>query len=170
MKKIVTTVMVMFAIGCGDAEAKAPVTEVQSTPNIVIVPNTKHIDYSAYNREWRKVNNLPELRWTREMQENVNITAKVTTTQDPEDKHEIVEIELDDLGFKEAFNIELRAKGQGHTFYWRGKEYTTNLLSVIQKPSYTNDDPYIKRIPVKTVVPTDTEDLREGGGDQGTIE
>ena len=167
MKKIVTTVMVMFAIGCGDAEAKAPVTEIQSTPNIVIVPNTKHIDYSAYNREWRKANNLPELRWTSKMQENVNVTAKVTTTQDPEDKHEIVEIELDDLGFKEAFRFEFLGKGEGHTFWWRGKEYTTNLLDVVRKPGFSNSDPYIERVPVR--VPVNTEDLREGGGDQGTI-
>ena len=160
MKKIVTTVMVMFAIGCGDAEAKAPVTEIQSTPNIVIVPNTKHIDYSAYNREWRKANNLPELRWTRKMQENVNVTAKVTTSQDPEDKHEIVEIELDDLGFKEAFNIELRAKGQGHTFYWRGTEYSTNLLNAAREKGFKLTDPYIERIP-KVTIPVEVKDLEE---------
>ena len=164
MKKIVITAVVMFAIGCGDAEAKPPVTEVRSTPNVVIVPNTEHIDYAAYNREWRKANNLPVLRWTADMQ------AKVKVTKDPEDDHKIVEIMLDDLDFKEAFRFELLGKGEGHTFHWRGREYTTNLLDVIQKPGYTNDDPYIERTPVKTVVPTDTEDLREGGGDQGTIE
>ena len=165
MKKIVITAVVMFAIGCGDVEAKPPVTEVRSTPNVVIVPNTEHIDYSAYNREWRKANNMPALRWTADLQSK--ITAEVIATKDPEDDHKIVEIMLDDLNFKEAFRFELLGKGQGHTFHWRGKEYTTNLLNVIQKPGYTNDDPYIERVPV---VPVNTEDLREGGGDQGTTE
>ena len=160
MKKIVTTIMVIFAVSCGDAEAKDPITEIQSTPNIIIVPNTKHIDYAAYNREWRKANNMPALRWTSAMQ------AKVKVTQDPEHEHEIVEIELDNLKFREAFRFEFLGKGEGHTFWWRGKEYTTNLLDVVRKPGFTNDDPYIERVPV---VPVNTEDLREGGGDQGTI-
>ena len=150
----------MFAIGCGDAEAKPPVTEVRSTPNVVIVPNTEHIDYAAYNREWRKANNLPALRWNADMQ------AKVKVTQDPEHEHEIVEIELDNLKFREAFRFEFLGKGEGHTFWWHGKEYTTNLIDVVRKPGFTNDDPFIERVPV---VPVNTEDLREGGGDQGTI-
>ena len=162
MKKIVTTVMVMFAIGCGDAEAKAPVTEIQSTPNIVIVPNTVHIDYTAYNREWRKANNMPALRWTADMQ------AKVKVNRDPENVHEIVEIELNDLNFKEAFRLEFLGKGEGHTFWWRGKEYTTNLIDVVRKPDFTNDDPFIERVPV--IVPVNTESLHESGGDQGTTE
>ena len=150
----------MFTVGCGDAEAKDPVTEIQSTPNIVIVPNTEHIDYAAYNREWRKANNMPALRWTSAMQ------AKVKVTQDPEHEHEIVEIELDNLKFREAFRFEFLGKGEGHTFWWHGKEYTTNLLDVVRKPAFINDDPYIERVPV---VPVNTEDLREDGGDQGTI-
>ena len=161
MKKIVITAVVMFAVGCGDVEAKPPVTEVRSTPNIVIVPNTEHIDYAAYNREWRKANNMTVLRWTPAMQ------AKVNVTQDPEHEHEIVEIELDNLKFREAFRLEFLGKGEGHTFWWRGNEYTTNLIDVVRKPGLTNDDPYIERVPV---VPVNTEDLREGGGDQGTIE
>ena len=34
---------------------------------------------------------------------------------------------LDDMTFEEAFSIEHRAKGEGHTFWWRGEEYTTDL-------------------------------------------
>ena len=37
-------------------------------------------------------------------------------------------IYLDDLSFSEAFRIEHRAKGEGQTFWWIGKEYTTNRL------------------------------------------
>jgi len=40
---------------------------------------------------------------------------------------EPVEIYLDDLAFEEAFALEHRAKGEGHTFWWRGEQYTTNL-------------------------------------------
>ena len=34
---------------------------------------------------------------------------------------------LDDMTFDEAFSIEHRAKGEGHTFWWRGEQYTTDL-------------------------------------------
>ena len=69
-----------------------------------------------------------------------NITNKVTK---PKDKSETidwvnsgkwvtvdnpVEINLDDMTFQEAFGLEHRAKGEGHTFWWRGDEYTTNLV------------------------------------------
>ena len=64
-----------------------------------------------------------------------------------------VEINLDDMSFEEAFGLEHRAKGEGRTFWWRGNEYTTNLLDVVKNPH--------------KVVPVDHEDLREGGGDQG---
>ena len=38
-----------------------------------------------------------------------------------------VEINLDDLPFVEAFRIQHHAKGEGHTFWWRGSQYTTDL-------------------------------------------
>tara|TARA_Y100000310_G_C20365324_1_gene660897 strand:+ start:155 stop:730 length:576 start_codon:yes stop_codon:yes gene_type:complete len=41
-----------------------------------------------------------------------------------------VEINLDDMTFTDAFSIEHRAKGAGHTFWWRGDEYTTNLAAL----------------------------------------
>ena len=34
-----------------------------------------------------------------------------------------VEIYLDKMSFSKAFNIQYRAKGEGKTFWWRGKEY-----------------------------------------------
>ena len=34
---------------------------------------------------------------------------------------------LDDMTFDEAFAIEYRAKGEGHTFWWNGEQYTTDL-------------------------------------------
>ena len=38
-----------------------------------------------------------------------------------------VEINLDDLSFEEAFEIEYLAKGEGRTFWWKGEQYTTDL-------------------------------------------
>ena len=38
-----------------------------------------------------------------------------------------VEINLDDMTFDEAFAIQHRAKGEGHVFWWRNEQYTTNL-------------------------------------------
>ena len=38
-----------------------------------------------------------------------------------------VELYLDDLTFEEAFEIEHLAKGEGHTFWWNGTEYTTDM-------------------------------------------
>ena len=48
-----------------------------------------------------------------------------------------IEINLDDLPFSDAFRIEHRAKGEGHTFWWHGEEYTTNLLT-----TYESDGPW----------------------------
>ena len=40
-----------------------------------------------------------------------------------------VEMDLDDMLFEDAFAIQYRAKGEGHTFWWHGERYTTNLLT-----------------------------------------
>ena len=74
------------------------------------MPNTKTINYSLYRRHWNRVNN----RLTYENKHN---------------PIQPVELDLDDLSFNDAFNIEYCAKGEGHTFWWRGSEYTTNLIT-----------------------------------------
>jgi hypothetical protein len=66
-----------------------------------------------------------------------NITNKVITPKDRVVNNagsfaeyvpvKTVEINLDDMAFSEAFGIEHRAKGEGHTFWWRGTQYTTDL-------------------------------------------
>ena len=55
-----------------------------------------------------------------------NITNKVITPSTKTVKKPVV-LDIDDMTFDEAFSIEYRAKGEGHTFWWRGKEYTTDL-------------------------------------------
>ena len=143
MKKTILTTIALCVIGCGDAEAKTPTTtEIESTPNIIVVKNTETISYHLYRQAWREANDKPAQRWAPDPIRISNVT----------DDKETVELYLDDLSFENAFRLEFLGKGEGKTFWWRGKEYTTNLLDVVHKP---------------TIVPVDHEDLREGGGDQG---
>ena len=147
MKKTILTIIALCVIGCGDAEAKTPaITEIESTPDIVIVKNTETISYHLYRQAWSKANNKPTQRWAPD-------PIRISNTTD--DK-ETVELFLDDLSFQNAFRLEFLGKGEGKTFRWRGNEYTTNLLDVVKDPH-------------TTTVPVDHEDLREGGGDQGII-
>ena len=61
----------------------------------------------------------------------------------------IVEINLDDMTFTDAFRVQYLAKGEGRTFWWRNNEYTTNLAQIIAVPNKVdgtgwvrnNDDP-----------------------------
>ena len=57
-----------------------------------------------------------------------SITERVKKTAYKMEDSKIVEIQLDDLSFGEAFNLERRAKGEGHTFWWRSRQYTTDLM------------------------------------------
>ena len=54
-------------------------------------------------------------------------TSKVTPEATQGLEWTYVQINLDDMLFEDAFEIEYRAKGEGHTFWWRGTLYTTNL-------------------------------------------
>ena len=49
-------------------------------------------------------------------------------------------VKLDRLSFSEAFRIQHLAKGEGHTFWWHGNEYTTNLLVSVQESKYPSVD------------------------------
>ena len=142
MKKTIMAAIVVCIIGCGnDAEAKVPVTkEIASTANVIVVPNTEYIDYATYRAEWRRVNDKPAPRWA------PDFTLSTRTRKAAEDKHEIVEIGLSDLKFKDAFRLEFLGKGEGHTFWWRGTEYTTNLLEAVSTPESNNTDIFIETL------------------------
>ena len=47
----------------------------------------------------------------------------------------IVEINLDDMTFTDAFKVQHKAKGEGHVFWWRGEQYTTNLAEITTIPN-----------------------------------
>ena len=65
--------------------------------------------------------------------EEAEATSKETTDKAMESSiidptfDPVVVLFLDDMTFEEAFAMEHRAKGEGHTFWWRGEQYTTNL-------------------------------------------
>jgi len=76
-----------------------------------------------------------------------NITNQVIKPSIVKPITDTVVLFLDDMTFDEAFSIEHRAKGEGHTFWWRGEEYTTNLLDVIHNPSgFLMTDPFIEKV------------------------
>ena len=47
----------------------------------------------------------------------------------------IVKINLDDMPFTDAFKVQYKAKGEGHVFWWRGEQYTTNLAEITTIPN-----------------------------------
>ena len=145
MKRSVMTAIALCIVACSDdAEAKEPViSEIQSTPNIIVVENTETISYHLYRQAWRKANNKPVAKW-----EPIIATTTLTTK---DVSHKTVELFLSELSFRDAFRLEFLGKGEGHTFWWRGDEYTTNLLDVVHRPVVHQED-----------------DTRDGGGDQGT--
>ena len=115
------TAIALCIVGCGDAEAKnTDATEIESTPNVVIVENTETISYHLYRQAWRKANNKPAQRWAPD-------PIRISNTMN---NKETVELFLDDLSFENAFRLEFLGKGEGKTFWWRGSEYTTDLLAV----------------------------------------
>ena len=56
-----------------------------------------------------------------------NKTVPTVVFKDP------IEVNLDDMTFESAFSIQYRAKGEGHTFWWKDQEYTTNLVEVLDE-------------------------------------
>ena len=55
-----------------------------------------------------------------------NITNQVITPSTKTIVNPVV-LDLDDMRFNDAFAIQHRAKGEGHTFWWNGEQYTTDL-------------------------------------------
>ena len=128
MRSILMIVTTLILVGCnnadggGNSESTTPESSIIAPPGeelkakgyndkYIQMPNTASIDYALYRRHWNHVNN----RLTHENKYN---------------PVKPVELNLDDLSFHDAFNIEYCAKGEGHTFWWKGGEYTTNLLTV----------------------------------------
>ena len=128
MRSILMIVTTLVLVGCNNTDgggeqskSTTPESSIVAPPGeelkakgynekYIQMPNTANIDYSLYRRHWNRVNG----RLTSENKHNPTKT---------------VELNLDDLSFNDAFNIEYCAKGEGHTFWWQGSEYTTDLLT-----------------------------------------
>ena len=129
MKKITMIMVAIAAVGCGDkADAGETATETQSPPEVIWVENTETISYHLYRQAWRKANNKPVQLW------DIGEATDVDN-EDPGVPLEVVEMDLSDLSFKEAFRLQYLGKGEGHTFWWRGTWYTTDLLMGNQEQS-----------------------------------
>ena len=131
MRSILMIVTTLVLVGCNNTdeggESSETTTLTQKESSIIAppgeelkaigynneyiqMPNTEHIDYTSYRKHWNRVNN------------RLTYENKYNPTKP-------IELNLDDLSFHDAFNIEYCAKGEGHTFWWKGREYTTDLLT-----------------------------------------
>ena len=96
-KKYLLVIVILALIGCDSAEGGGTTGSTTTPSNI----NNKTI--------------TPEI---------TEQTVKITYS---DEDYKPIEIYLDDLSFREAFEIEYLAKGKGHTFWWNGNEYTTDM-------------------------------------------
>ena len=99
--KTVIILAMLVAIGCNKNEIE---TTDDSEGIILEVPGTAMVSNYAEHRE---KNGYPKSSLT--------------------GKKETVVLYLDKMSFGEAFSIQHRAKGEGHTFWWRSNQYTTDL-------------------------------------------
>ena len=99
MRNIITSIALLVFIGCGEAEANSESKIVNKVIKSEDKVKTHPHTYADYKTY-------------------VNTKAH---------SNGIVELYLDDMTFDEAFSIEYRAKGEGHAFWWRGDQYTTDL-------------------------------------------
>ena len=98
-KMCITMIAILMMVGCDNAAGGGSTT---TTP-IAKESSVKKAEH----------NETKETNWAN--------SDKWVIAQDP------VEILLDDMTFSDAFRIEHLAKGEGHTFWWNGEEYTTDL-------------------------------------------
>ena len=69
-----------------------------------------------------------------------NITNQVITPSTKTIVKPVV-LDLDDMRFTDAFAVQHRAKGEGHTFWWNGDQYTTDLAGLDEFVlRHVNDD------------------------------
>ena len=112
---IVTIIFGTILIGCGKdnggADDKSTTLDGKES---TLVNTTK--DATSPNKQWKRTKLT--------LHEGYELVDPADPNREP---GEPVELQLCDLSFKHAFSIQYRAKGEGHTFWWRGDEYTTNL-------------------------------------------
>ena len=147
--KAIIILAVLTAVGCGNKEDAKPTDEIQSQAtnnDVVTVENTERPDYGKYRRQWIRVNSHPT--------EGYRLVDGKTVIDGRTTKTETVELNLDELGFANAFRLEYLGKGEGNTFWWRGNEYTTNLLDVVTMPVF-HEEPIEPEVIIPIVIEED---------------
>ena len=109
----------LVLIGCSNTTKESEEIETSS----IEVKNTPNPDYAEYREQWGHRNNNP---------------TKGYVLEDGKIVKETKEVYMDDLPFGKVFNLQYRTKGEGHTFWWRGDQYTTDILK--SKKGETNDE------------------------------
>ena len=135
-------IVVIFLVGChrnddgggGSSESTTPTLKESS----IIAPPSKELKALGYNDQYERVNPFVEIPGAAIVgSEEEQILANYRkqwkrVNDDPANGYRLVdghiEVNLDDLSFGKAFELQHRANGEGHTFWWRGNKYTTNLL------------------------------------------
>ena len=140
MRSILMIVTALCLIGCGklDKEEGNSASTAHTEGTSVLMPPSEELKAQGYNDKYVKVRNTekPDYNAYRQQWKRVNkdVLHEGYELIDPpseikETSNQTVVMDLDDLSFNHAFHMQYCAKGEGHTFWWRGDEYTTNLLN-----------------------------------------
>ena len=128
-------VTMLVLTGChksedGGGESANSTTPILEKESDILAPPSAELKAQGYDDQYVKVVNTERPNYTEYRKEWKRVNANLTDGYKLVDKHnEIpVEVKFDELPFREAFILQYRAKGEGHTFWWRSSEYTTNLL------------------------------------------
>jgi len=109
----------LVLIGCSNTTKESEEIETSS----IEVKNTPNPDYAEYRKQWGY--------------KNSDLT-KGYALEDSKIVKKPTEVHMDDLPFGQVFNLQYRAKGEGHVFWWNGNQYTTDLLET--KKGEANDE------------------------------
>ena len=60
----------------------------------------------------------------------VSKSTEIAKAKENRTEWTIVEMDLDDMPFGEAFRVQREGKGPGHVFHWRGSDYTTDYETI----------------------------------------
>ena len=141
MRSILMIVIILAISGCnnddgggGSSNSTTPALKESS----IIAPPSEELKAKGYNDEYERVNPVLVIPGTaiagskqeRELASYRKQWKRVN--DDPTNGYRLVdghyEVDLDNLSFRKAFELQYRAHGEGHTFWWRNNQYTTNLL------------------------------------------
>ena len=142
MQMMRSIVMIMTIIGCNNNDDGGGGSANSTTPTLkessIIAPPSEELKAQGYNDKYEKVNPvvvIPGTAIASDMEKHTLISYKKKwrrVNNDPANGYRLVdeyyEANLDNMSFVKAFELQYRAHGEGHTFWWRGNQYITDLL------------------------------------------